>query len=116
MKTFDFAHYGEVKRTKRSLDRIIDFETGAFQVQKATVNPIVSFEVNFQGTKEFMKEIEAFWDEHGKSEKFYYVYDNETYTCQFTSDYSPTDTWGWTEQGKMIAKIAVTLTMRVCRV
>ena len=114
MKTFNFPHYGEVKRSKRSLDRVIEYESGAFQTQRIGINPIVSFELNFQGSNEFIKEIEAFWDEHRKTEKFQFSYDGQDYTCKFTSDFNPTDTWGWGADGKIIAKVAVTLTMRVC--
>lgn len=113
MKTFDFLHFGDVKRSIHYLDRIIDFETGAFQTQKVGVKPIITFEVNYQGSKDKIKQIEDFYNEHRKSEKFYYIYNGEQFVVQFTSDYSPTDTWGWTEQGKMIAKVSVTLTMRV---
>ena len=116
MKTFDFEHYGEVKRAKHSLDRVIEYESGAFQTQRVGINPIVSFELTFQGSNEFIKEIEEFWDEHRKTEKFKYNYDGKEYTCKFTSDFNPTDTWGYSERGKIIAKVAVTLTMRVCNI
>lgn len=116
MKTFDFPHYGEVKRTKRSLDRVIEYESGSFQTQRVGVNPIITFEATYQGSKEFMADIEAFWDEHRKTEKFKYIYDGVEYVCKFTSDYNPTDTWGWSENGKIIAKVSSSLSMRVCNI
>lgn len=117
MELFDFAHYGDVKRTKHSLTRTIDFETGAFQTQRVAVNPIISFEATYQGDKEFMKQIEEFWDRHEKHNMFQYQYDGEIYNCKFTSDYNPTDTWGYIDSnGRTIAKSSVTLTMRVCNI
>lgn len=53
---------------------------------------------------------------HRKSEKFLFTYDNKTYTCVFTGDYSPTDTWGFDSTGKIIGAVAVTLAMRVVNV
>ena len=113
MDRFDFNPYGDVKRIKHPLDRTIDFESGAFQVQKVGVNPVITFEATYQGSKEKMKLIEDFYDAHGKTERFTFPYDGKDYTVQFTSDYSPTDTWGWDKSGKIIAKVSVTLTVRV---
>ena len=120
MKTFDFKPYGDVKRTIKYLDRTIDFETGAFQVQRIGVNAIITFEATFQGSTKTMNEIESFYNEHRKSERFLFNYDNANYTCQFTSDFSCTDSFGYVrgETGniKVIVKKQVTLTMRVVNV
>lgn len=116
METFDFSHYGDVKRSIRYLDRTIDFESGAFQVQKVGVNPITSFEFTYQGSETKLREIEDFYNRHRKSEKFTLPYNGMNYTCQFTSDYNPTDTWGFDSLGKIIAKVSVTLSMRVCNI
>lgn len=118
MKTFDFAPYGDVKRTIKYLDRTIDFETGTFQVQRIGVNPIITFEATYQGTAKRISEIEDFYNEHRKSERFYFIYNKEQYTCQFTSDFASTDSFGYVrgETGniRVIVKKQVTLTMRVC--
>lgn len=117
METFDFKPYGEVKKNIRYLDRTIDFETGAFQVQRIGVNPIITFEATYQGTNEQMKKIEAFYNKHRKSERFYFIYNGEQYTCQFTGDYSSNDTLGFIRVGndivKAVVKSSVTLSMRV---
>ena len=113
METFNFTPKGEVKRTVRFLDRTIDFETGAFQVQRIGVNPIITFEMSFEGNGESLTPLEEFYLEHRKSEKFLFNYNGEQYTCQFTSDYTPTDKWGWDKTGRVIGKMTVTLQMRV---
>jgi phage-related protein len=116
MEIFNFNPFGDVKRVKHPLDRTIDFESGAFQVQKVGVNPMITFEATYQGTKEQIKLIEDFYDVHGKTEKFTLPYDGKHYTVQFTSDFAPTDTWGWDKSGKIIAKVSVSLTMRVVHI
>lgn len=116
MKKFDFKPRGDVKRTIRYLDRTIDFETGTFQVQRVGVNPIITFEGTYEGTGASLKDLENFYLEHRKTERFLFEYDGKEYTCQFTSDYSPTDTWGWSQQGRIIAKTSVTLSMRVINI
>lgn len=118
LKTFDFQPYGDVKRTIKYLDRTIDYETGAVQVQRVGVNPIIMFEATYQGTAKRMNEIQDFYNEHRKSERFAFPYDGVNYTCQFTSDFACTDSFGYVrgERGnvKVIVKKQVTLTMRVC--
>lgn len=120
MKKFDFTPYGDVKRTVHYLDRTIDFETGAFQVQRVGVHPIITFEATYQGTKEQMKKIEDFYLEHRKSERFLFDYDGTEYTCQFTADYSPTDSLGFVYKGrdivKTVVKSSVNLSMRVVNI
>ena len=116
MKTFDFQPYGDVKRTIKYLDRTIDFETGTFQVQRIGVNPIITFEATYQGTAKRISEIEDFYNEHRKSERFLFSYDGINYTCQFTSDFASTDSFGYirgeTGNIKAVVKKQVTLTMR----
>lgn len=116
MEVFDYANYGDVKRSIHYLDRTIEFESGAFQVQKVGINPIETFELTYQGTREQIKPIEEFYLLHRKSEEFLLPYDGTNYTVRFTSDFNPTDTWGWSNSGKLIAKMSVTLTMRVVNI
>lgn len=111
LKTFNFTPKGEVKRTVRFLDRTIDYESGAFQVQKLGVYPIETFECQFEGKQ--LDELEAFYIEHRKSERFLFNYNGEQFTCQFTSDYAPTEKWGFDTNGRIIGKTTVTLQMRV---
>ena len=111
LKKFSFIPRGEVKRTVRFLDRTIDFETGAFQVQRLGVNPITTFEMQFEGKQ--LDDLEAFYLEHRKSEQFLFDYNGEEYTCQFTSDYNPTEKWGFDTNGRVIGKTTVTIQMRV---
>ena len=66
MENFDFTPYGEVKKNTSYLDRIIDFESGSFQVQKVGINPIINFEATYQGTNEKMQKIEDFYNRHRK--------------------------------------------------
>ena len=105
MKTFAFTPKSEVKRSVRYLDRTIEFESGAFQVQEVGVNPIITFQMTFESIAAEM--------EHRKSKRFYFNYNGEQFVCQFTSDYAPTDTWGFDERGRIIGKISVELTLRV---
>lgn len=116
METFSFLPKSEVTRTLRYLDRTIDFETGSFQVQKIGVNPIITFEATYEGTKDSIKEIEDFYLRHRKSEKFNYIYDGQSYICQFTSDFNATDTFGFAKNGKIVCKVSVTLSMRVVNI
>jgi phage-related protein len=120
LKTFNFNAYGDVKRTIRYMDRTIDFETGTFQVQRIGVRPIITFEGTYQGSAKKMKEIEDFYNQHRKSERFLFPYDGVNYTCQFTSDFSCTDSFGYTrgEVGniRVIVKKQVSLTMRVVNI
>lgn len=113
IKTFDFVPRGEVRRNVQYLDRTIDFESGTFQVQRVGVNPIVTFELNFEGNGESLAPLEAFYREHRKSERFLYNYNGTEYTCQFTSDYAPTEKWGFDATGRVIGKTTVSLTLRV---
>ena len=113
-RTFKFTPKGDVKRTIHYLDRTIDFESGAFQVQRVGVHPTITFECNFEGTGKSLRGLEEFYLKHGKHTNFYFWYDKKRYTVKFTSDYVPTDTWGWDGNcHKIIGKVAVTLTMRV---
>ncbi|MBR3646621.1 MAG: hypothetical protein IKN54_09385 [Lachnospiraceae bacterium] len=116
MLTFNYAWQGDVKRTIRYLDRTIDFESGAFAVQEVGVEPIIMFQVSFNSTKDNLKDIENFYLIHRKSRRFIFVYDGEEYTCQFTSDWQSTDTWGFDENGRIIGAISVDLTMRVVQI
>lgn len=116
MQVFDFAPYGDVKRNVRYLDRTIEFESGSFQVQKVGVNPIITFECQFQGSGESLLPLEEFYLAHRKSERFLFNYFGNQYTCQFTSDYSPTDTLGWDSKGRVVGKVSVNLTMRVVNI
>lgn len=113
MERFNFSPRGDVRRTVHYLDRTIDFESGAFQVQRVAVKPVITFEMTFEGTSETLKPLEEFYLKHRKTERFAFTYFNEDYICQFTSDYTPTETLGWNKYGKFIGKISVTLTMRV---
>lgn len=113
MEVFNFTPKGDVKRNVHYLDRTIEYESGSFQVQRVGVNPLVTFSCDFEGNGDSLKELEEFYLQHRKSEKFKFNYDNKEYICQFTSDYSPTDTWGWDERGRIIGKVTVTLEMRV---
>ena len=117
LESFDFTPYGEVKKNTRYLDRVIDFESGSFQVQKVGINPIITFEATYQGTNEQMQKIEDFYNRHRKSERFYFTYNGNTYTCQFTTDYSNTDILGFVRNNngtiKQVVKSSVTLGMRV---
>lgn len=45
MKTFTFTPKSEVKRSVQYLDRTIEFESGAFQVQEIGINPIITFQI-----------------------------------------------------------------------
>ena len=90
MKTFAFTPKSEVKRSVRYLDRTIEFESGAFQVQEVGVNPIITFQMTFESIAAEMAAVEAFYLEHRKSKRFYFNYNGEQFVCQFTSDYAPT--------------------------
>lgn len=113
MKTFTFTPKGEVKRSINYLDRTIEFESGSFQVQEVGIKPIITFQMAFESIAAEMAGLEAFYLEHRKSKRFYFNYNGEQYACQFTSDYAPTDTWGFDERGRIIGKISVELTLRV---
>ncbi len=113
VETFSFTPKGEVKRTVRFLDRTIDFETGAYQVQRLGVNPIITFELQFEGNGETLKPLEEFYLKHRKSEEFLFNYEGKEYTCTFTSDYAPTEKFGWDRTGRVIGKSTVTLQLRV---
>lgn len=113
MKTFSFTPKGDVKRNIRYLDRTVEFESGSFQVQQVGINPIITFQVAFENIASEMSKIEEFYLEHRKSGRFYFNYNGKQYVCQFTSDYAPTDTWGFDERGRIIGKISVELTLRV---
>lgn len=117
LESFDFTPYGEVKKNTSYLDRIIDFESGSFQVQKVGINPIITFEATYQGTNEKMQKIEDFYNRHRKSERFYFTYNGKKFVCQFTTDYGSTDTLGFVKSKtgaiKQIVKSSVTLGMRV---
>lgn len=115
-KTFNFIPRGEVRRNVQYLDRTIDFETGAFQVQKVAINPVETFEMSFEGNGETLAPLEAFYREHRKSERFLFNYNGTEYTCQFTSDYNPTEKWGFDKNGRVIGKTTISLTMRVVRI
>lgn len=115
MKTFNFVPRGDVRRTVQFLDRTIDFESGSFQVQKVGVNPIETFEMSFEGNGVTLAPLEAFYREHRKSERFLFVYEGQEYTCQFASDYTPTEKFGWDRTGRVIGKTTVDLTLRVVR-
>lgn len=120
LESFDFTPYGEVKKNTKYLDRVIDFESGSFQVQKVGINPIITFEATYQGTNEQMQKIEDFYNRHRKSERFYFTYNGNTYTCQFTTDYSNTDILGFVRNNngtiKQVVKSSVTLGMRVVNI
>lgn len=117
LESFDFTPYGEVKKNTKYLDRVIDFESGSFQVQKVGINPIITFEATYQGTNEQMQKIEDFYNRHRKSERFFFTYNGNKYTCQFTTDYSNTDILGFVRNNngniKQVVKSSVTLGMRV---
>ncbi len=113
MQVFNFSWQGDVKRSIRYLDRTIDFESGAFAVQEVGVAPVVTFQVSFNSTKANLKEIEKFYLMHRKSKRFLFMYDNEEYVCQFTSDWQSNDTWGFDEHGRVLGSVSVDLTMRV---
>lgn len=113
MEVFNFQPRGEVKRNVQFLDRTIDFDNGAFQVQKIAVNPIITFEMTFEGSSSKLAKLEEFYIKHRKSERFIFNYFGKEYICQFTSNYSPTESLGFGLQGKIIGKVSVTLTMRV---
>lgn len=112
-KTFKFTPRGDVKRTVHFLDRTIEYESGAVQIQRVGVKPIITFDMEFQGTGESLRDLERFYLEHGKYKSFYFWYDHIRYVVKFTSDYNPTDTWGWNECQRIIGKVVVSLTMRV---
>lgn len=120
LESFDFTPYGEVKKNTRYLDRVIDFESGSFQVQKVGINPIITFEATYQGTNEQMQKIEDFYNRHRKSERFFFTYNGNKYTCQFTTDYSNTDILGFVRNNngtiKQVVKSSVTLGMRVVNI
>lgn len=120
METFNFTPYGDVKKNVQYLDRTIDFETGSFQVQKVGVNPIITFEATYQGTYEQIAQIEAFYNRHRKSERFNFVYNGETYVCQFTSNYSSTESLGFVRKNniieKVVVKVNVSLSFRVVNI
>ena len=120
MKKLDFTPYGDVKKNIHYLDRTIEFETGSFQVQKVGLKPIITFEVSYQGTGKQLKALEEFYNEHRKSERFLFNYDNKDYVCQFTSDYIPTESFGFIRENgviaKAIVKINVSLTLRVVNI
>lgn len=120
LESFDFTPYGEVKKNTKYLDRVIDFESGSFQVQKVGINPIITFEATYQGTNEQMQKIEDFYNRHRKSERFYFTYNGNKYTCQFTTDYSNTDILGFVRNNnrtiKQVVKSSVTLGMRVVNI
>ena len=120
MKKLDFTPYGDVKKNVHYLDRTIEFETGSFQVQRVGVKPITTFEVTYQGTGKQLKTLEDFYNEHRKSERFLFEYNGKEYTCQFTSDYVPTESFGFIRKNGMISraivKINVTLTLRVVNI
>ena len=120
MESFDFTPYGEVKKNTRYLDRVINFESGSFQVQKVGINPIITFEATYQGTNEQMQKIEDFYNRHRKSERFFFTYNGNKYTCQFTTDYSNTDILGFVRHNngtiKQVVKSSVTLGMRVVNI
>jgi phage-related protein len=82
LKTFAFTPKSEVKRSVRYLDRTIEFESGAFQVQEVGVNPIITFQMTFESIAAEMAAVEAFYLEHRKSKRFYFNYNGE----QFGSD------------------------------
>lgn len=120
LESFDFTPYGEVKKNTKYLDRVIDFESGSFQVQKVGINPIITFEATYQGTNEQMQKIEDFYNRHRKSERFFFTYNGNKYTCQFTTDYSNTDILGFVRNNngtiKQVVKSSVTLGMRVVNI
>lgn len=113
METFDFTPKGDVKRSIHYLDRTIEFESGSFQIQRVGINPIITFDLEFEGTGDSLKPLENFYLAHRKSEIFKFLYDGVMYNVRFTSDYNPTDTWGWDETGRIIGKVTVSLSMRV---
>lgn len=120
LESFDFTPYGEVKKNTKYLDRVIDFESGSFQVQKVGINPIITFEATYQGTNEQMQKIEDFYNRHRKSERFFFTYNGNKYTCQFTTDYSNTDILGFVRNNngtiKQVVKSSVNLGMRVVNI
>ena len=67
MKTFTFTPRSEVKRSVQYLDRTIEFESGAFQVQEIGINPIITFQMTFESMAAEMALLEAFYMEHRKS-------------------------------------------------
>lgn len=113
MEVFNFQPRGEVKRNIQFLDRTIDFENGAFQVQQVAVNPIITFEMTFEGTSKTLSELEDFYLKHRKTKRFMFFYFGREYICQFTSNYNPTESLGFSNKNKVIGKVSVTLTMRV---
>lgn len=73
MKTFTFTPKSEVKRSVQYLDRTIEFESGAFQVQEIGINPIITFQMTFESMAAEMASLEAFYMEHRKSKRFYLI-------------------------------------------
>ena len=71
MKTFTFTPKSEVKRSVQYLDRTIEFESGAFQVQEIGINPIITFQMTFESMAAEMASLEAFYMEHRKSKRIY---------------------------------------------
>lgn len=112
-KTFKFTPKGDVKRSVRFLDRTIEFESGSFQTQRVGVNPIITFDCEFEGNGKSLCGLENFYLKHRKTEKFYFWYNDKRYVVKFTSDYNPTETWGWDENGRVIGRLTVSLSMRV---
>jgi phage-related protein len=99
--TFTWSWQGDVKKNVHYLDRTIDYEGGSDAVQEVAVKPMITFQLSFNSTKAKLDEIEKFYLLHRKSRAFYFTYEDETYTCRFTSDYNSTDTWGYDNTGKI---------------
>jgi phage-related protein len=111
--TFTWSWQGDVKKNVHYFDRTINYEGGSDAVQEVAVKPMITFQLSFNSTKAKLDEIEKFYLLHRKSRAFYFTYEDETYTCRFTSDYNSTDTWGYDNTGKIVGSKAVELTMKV---
>ena len=106
LPTLVLKPHGQRILTKQWPNRRISYENGSEQVSRTTVNPIITWELTYTGTQEWMQELDTFFNaRYGGVEPFYWTDENnETHIVKFTNDsLKITQKMGWNEQGEFTA-------------
>jgi len=88
LDTLSIKPYGNRKLTHKALNNRVEMANGIEQVQQLAVNPVIIWELTFQGLYSEMLEIKSFFDAHAPGGVLFYWTDEaaETHTVRFAED------------------------------